>query len=223
MFYYLRLMGRYWWVLLLITAITTGSSVYLNLYYIPKEYNASTTLYILKRVGGIDKSALRATDKDTIYQDLLASEMLVKDFKEIVKSGIILQKVREDLKNEFPELENMSLVKMSQNINVTVKTGTRLVIVKVTDQNPKTAAKIANTIATVFKAKSIELLETDNVTIIDEATIPSAPDKPKPLRDSVLGGIGGFLAGIVLILFIEYIRKQKENDDRLPRHRARQR
>ncbi|MFZ5987268.1 MAG: YveK family protein [Bacillota bacterium] len=202
MFYYLKLSSKHWWVFLVMALITTGSSIYLSYFYLPKEYKATTTMYVLKQAD--------SEDRDSTYQDLLASEMLVKDYKEIVKTGIVIREVKEDLQDSIGWLKEATIDDISDKVGVAVKTGTRIIEVSVTDQNPAYAAQISNKIAEVFRSKSLELIKTDNVSIINEAVVPHSPVSPNPTRNILLGFLSGITGALIVVLSIDYIKRKME-------------
>ncbi len=203
MFQKIRLCLRYWWVILIITVITTASAAYLSYFYFPSVYSSETTIYVLKTQD--DDTNL---NPNAVYQDLLASDLLVKDYQEIVKSSIIIQKVREELQDEIPALRDATIQQIKDSISVTVRPGTRLIVIGVEQNNPDDASAIANKIAEVFQAKSLELLKINNISIIDRATAPAKPDSPKPLRNIAISFLAGIVSAIVLILIVDYVKSQ---------------
>ena len=198
----IRILLRYWWIMLVVTLITTAAAAYLSFYFFPAIYSANTTLYVLKIADE------NAANNDSVYQNLLASEMLVKDYKEMVKADIIIQEVKESLQNDHPVIKNESPKEIADSITVSVKPGTRLIDIQARQKNPEAATAIANKTAEIFKEQSLQLIKTDNVTVISKATVPDAADSPKPLQNIVLGLMAGIFGSIVLIFFIEYIRSQ---------------
>src|SRR5437763_56321 len=54
-------------------------------------------------------------------------------------------------------------------------------------------------------------LQTGNAELVQPATVPGSPSSPKPVRNSVIGGILGFLLGLGLALLLERMdRRLKE-------------
>ena len=153
------------------------------------------------------------TNPNSVYQDLLASDLLVKDYQEIVKSSIIIQTVKDELQGEIPALEDMTIQQIKDKITVTVRPSTRLIVIGVEQNNPEAAAAIANKIAEVFQAKSQELLKINNVSIIDKAAIPLRPESPKPVQNMAMSLLAGIVGSIVLIIFIDYVRRQMREEN----------
>ncbi len=206
MFYKIRLCLRFWWVIFIISVITTGSAAYLSYFYFPSVYSSETTIYVMK-------TPEEDTNPNSVYQDLLASDLLVKDYQEIVKSSIIIQTVKDELQGEIPALEDMTIQQIKDKITVTVRPSTRLIVIGVEQNNPEAAAAIANKIAEVFQAKSQELLKINNVSIIDKAAIPLRPESPKPVQNMAMSLLAGIVGSIVLIIFIDYVRRQMREEN----------
>ncbi len=207
MFRKIKLCLKYWWVILIITVITTGSMAFLSYNYFPYVYSSETTIYVLKTADeGLDQNP------NAVYQDLLASDLLVKDYQEIVKSSIIIQTVKDELQGEIPELRDRTIAQLKDSITVTVRPGTRLIAIGVEQGDPNVAAAIANKIAEVFQAKSLELLKMNYVSIIDKASPATKPDSPKPVQNMALSFLSGLVGSVVLILFIDYLRRQLAED-----------
>lgn len=198
----IKLFLKFWWVIVVISVITTSAAAYLSFYVIPAAYSTTTTLYVLHT------SETDGRNNDSVYQNLLASEMLVKDYKEMVKSDIIIQKVKESLETASSFVKNQTAKEIADSITVSVKPGTRLIDIRVEQKDPETATAIANKTAEIFKERSLELTRSDNVTIMSKATLPDSPDSPKPLQNIVMGLLAGLFGSIVTILFIEYVKKQ---------------
>ncbi len=207
MYKYIRLVLKYFWVILISMVIIGGSQFALDKFYFKNVYEAKTTIYVLHKPSVTDPA--RSFDENA-YQNLLASEMLVQDYKEIVKSGIVLQGVRDELKDLIPGIAVATDTELGKKITVDVKIDTRIITVTVQDNDARAAALIANKTAEVFKNRSFEIIGSNNVTILDTAQTPGIPVKPKPVADTMIAAVAGIIAGIAFILFLDYMRTQKE-------------
>ncbi|NLK88277.1 MAG: hypothetical protein GX279_12435 [Clostridiaceae bacterium] len=204
---YIKVCLRYWWIILIITIISTAGTAYLSIYHIAPKYSTSTTLYILKM------NDRDAANNESVYQNLLASQMLVSDYKEMVKTDLIIERVRGDLEESFPGIKSESPDSFADSITVSNKPDTRLIDIKVTNGDPRAAAAIANKIAEVFKEQSLELLKTESVTIINTAGVPSAPVSPRPFQDSLLAFLAGLTGSVAVIMFLSYAAKVFRDDN----------
>jgi capsular polysaccharide biosynthesis protein len=146
---------KIWILLILITFLETITG-YISCYVLEHEYKASIILMVGEKLD----------DGRTIeYSDILLNQNLVGTYGEIIKSRRIVSKVIENL-----DL-NMKYEELTKKVNVLCKKDTQLVILEVKYNNPQLAAEIANEIASVFMNDIKELVKTDNVQLIDKATL----------------------------------------------------
>jgi capsular polysaccharide biosynthesis protein len=59
------------------------------------------------------------------------------------------------------------------------------------------------------------LVDQTNVTIVDEANIPSTPAKPRVLLNLAIGVFGGLLAGFGLAVFLELMTRKVHTKEEL--------
>jgi capsular exopolysaccharide synthesis family protein len=63
------------------------------------------------------------------------------------------------------------------------------------------------------RAQSLKLLQklrADNVSVAQNASVPSAPSKPKTAKNTILGGLLGLLVGIALAFIFERFRRDRQ-------------
>lgn len=180
------------WILILIPVVTGGASAYVSLFVLNPVYESNTTLYV------INKS--QDPRSPIAYNDIMAGQSLVKDYRELIKSRLVTAKVIEDLK-----LNNMTSGALANKISVNSKNDTRLIEIKVQDVNPQRAKEIADRLAAVFVDKVIELMKVETVGIVDTATVQDAPVAPKPAVNIVIAVFAGIMASIGIILLLEYL------------------
>ena len=130
--------------LIALVAIVTGVVAFAYSSFIVKpEYTSTTRIYVVNRNQG-DKSGLT-------NQDLQAGSYLVKDYREIILSQDVLEKVATDLKLDLPSKG------LASKIKVTVPADTRIVSISVTDRAPEEASRIANSLREVAAQKIISV------------------------------------------------------------------
>lgn len=94
-------------IILLLGSLGCGISAYISLTtYIP-QYKATATIIAINEVNS---SAIQQT-----YADILAGQQLVKEFKEIIRSKSVTEKVIEELK-----LYNMSPEELAKDVTVSL-------------------------------------------------------------------------------------------------------
>lgn len=179
-------------VLIALVAIVTGVVAFAYSSFIVKpEYTSTTRIYVVNRNQG-DKSGLT-------NQDLQAGSYLVKDYREIILSQDVLEKVATDLKLDLPSKG------LASKIKVTVPADTRIVSISVTDRVPEEASRIANSLREVAAQKIISVTRVSDVTTLEEARPATSPSSPNIRRNTMIGFLAGAVVMIVTVLLIELL------------------
>lgn len=180
--------------LIALVAIVTGVVAFAYSSFIVKpEYTSTTRIYVVNRNQG-DKSGLT-------NQDLQAGSYLVKDYREIILSQDVLEKVATDLKLDLPSKG------LASKIKVTVPADTRIVSISVTDRAPEEASRIANSLREVAAQKIISVTRVSDVTTLEEARPATSPSSPNIRRNTMIGFLAGAVVMIVTVLLIELLKK----------------
>lgn len=184
-------------VILLVAIITSSVAFAYSTFIIKPEFTSTTRIYVVNRNQG-EKSGLT-------NQDLQAGSYLVKDYREIILSQDVLEKVVSDLKLDLTPKG------LANKIKVTVPVDTRIVSISVNDRVPEEASRIANSLREVAAQKIISITRVSDVTTLEEARPAISPSSPNIRRNTVIGaGLGAGLV-IVVVLLIEL------SDDRVKR------
>ena len=138
-------------------------------------------------------------------QDLQAGAYLVKDYREIILSQDVLEKVVADLGL------NINAKILAKKIQVTVPADTRIVSISVSDHKPDEASRIANALRDVAAQKIIAVTRVSDVTTLEEARPATGPSSPNIRRNTIMGVVAGAGLVIVVVLLLELF------DDRVKR------
>ena len=177
--------------------ITSSVAFAYSTFVIKPEFTSTTRIYVVSR-NQEEKSGLT-------NQDLQAGSYLVKDYREIILSQDVLEKVVSDLKLDLTPKG------LANKIKVTVPVDTRIVSISVNDRVPEEASRIANSLREVAAQKIISITRVSDVTTLEEARPAISPSSPNIRRNTVIGaGLGASLV-IVVVLLIELF------DDRVKR------
>ena len=153
------------------------------------KYTTYTTVVLVKENN--------STYESINQSDLTLNQKLVPTYRQLVKSDLVLEQVKNDLKLDY------TIEKLSKEITVEAVSDTEILKIKVTDTNPKMAATIANTTAKVFETEVSKIYRLDNISVIDIAKVPTAPSNNTLIRDLVIA-IFLSLFGITGVIFIFY-------------------
>ena len=174
-------------LMIALVAIATGVLAFgFSSFIVKPQFTSTTRIYVVNRNQG-DKPGLS-------NQDLQAGSYLVKDYREIILSQEVLEKVVTEQNLKFDAKA------LAKKIQVTVPADTRIVSISVKDGNPEEASRIANGLREVAAQKIISVTKVSDVTTLEEARPALSPSSPNIRRNTILGvGVG---AGIVILLAI---------------------
>ena len=179
-------------ILIALIAIVAGALAFAYSAFIVKpEFTSTTRIYVVNRNQG-DKPGLT-------NQDLQAGSYLVKDYREIILSQDVLEKVTSDLKLD------LSPKALASKIKVTVPVDTRIVSISVNDRVPEEASRIANSLREVAAEKIISITRVSDVTTLEEARPAIAPSSPNIRRNTIIGLLGGTVFMVIAVLIVELV------------------
>lgn len=179
-------------LIIALVAIVTGAIAFsYSSFIIKPEYTSTTRIYVVNRNQG-DKSGLT-------NQDLQAGSYLVKDYREIILSQDVLEKVVTDLQLDMPTKN------LASKIQVTVPVDTRIVSISVKDKQPEEASRIANSLRKIAAEKIISVTRVSDVTTLEEARPATSPSSPNIRRNTLIGFLGGLGVVVMVVLLVELL------------------
>ena len=185
-------------IAIILTAIVAAVLAFgVSSFILKPEYSSTTRIYVVNR-NQSEKVGLT-------NQDLQAGTYLVKDYKEIILSQDVLEKVISNLKLE------KTVKELSKKIQVTVPVDTRIVSITVKNAQPEEASRIANALREVAAEKIISVTRVSDVTTLEEARPALTPSSPNIRRNTALAFLVGGAVMVVSILLLELL------DDRVKR------
>lgn len=185
-------------LVIVIVAIVTGMIAFAySSFVIKPEFTSTTRIYVVNRNQG-DKPGLT-------NQDLQAGSYLVKDYREIILSQDVLEKVVADQKL------SIDAKTLGRKVQVTVPVDTRIVSISIRDVNPEEASRLANSLREVAAQKIISVTRVSDVTTLEEARPAISPSSPNIRRNTLMGTLVGAGVVIILVLLFELL------DDRIKR------
>lgn len=173
-------------VLVTVLPIVAGIGVFVGSLFLPNEYTASTTMYVLSREDQTEQNAVT-------LQDMNLGQMITTDVVTLIKSDRVKKDVAEKV-----GLANLN----AYDFNVTNTTNTRVITLDVTGKDPEQAANVANATVEVVSGVATDVMHLQSVNPIDAATPPKAPSGPR----RVLYGAVGLMAGLFVAVAIVMVR-----------------
>ena len=187
--------------LIVLAALVAGLAAFsYSSFVIQPQYTSTTRIYVVNR-NQADKPGLT-------NQDLQAGSYLVKDYREIILSQDVLEKVVAD------QNLTMDAKTLGRKVSVTVPADTRIVSISVRDGKPEEASRIANALREVAAQKIISVTRVSDVTTLEEARPATSPSSPNIRRNTMMATIAGIGFITVIVLLVELL------DDRVKRPEA---
>lgn len=185
-------------IAIILTAIVAAVLAFgVSSFVLTPQYSSTTRIYVVNRN--------QSENAGLTNQDLQAGSYLVKDYKEIILSQDVLEKVISNLKLE------KTVKELSKKIQVTVPVDTRIVSIVVKDDQPEEASRIANALREVAAEKIIKVTRVSDVTTLEEARPALTPSSPNIRRNTAIAFLAGGVVMVVSILLLELL------DDRVKR------
>ena len=189
---YIRIIIKRIWIVITIPIIAAMISAFVVLFLIEPEYEAGITLYVM--IKGTN------TEVPVEYEDIMISEQLVKDYRELIRSKSVTKGIISRL-----NITDISSNELANKISVDLKKDTRILEIKVKDQDAERAKILADAAGVVFIEKVEELMESVKIEVVDEAEIPEKPNEPKLIIFISAAILAGLLFAICLIFLMEYM------------------
>ena len=184
-------------VIVLVALLAGITAFAYSSFVIKPQYTSTTRIYVVNR-NQADKPGLT-------NQDLQAGAYLVKDYREIILSQDVLEKVVAD------QSLTIDAKTLGKKVSVTVPADTRIVSISVRDGKPEEASRIANALREVAAQKIISVTRVSDVTTLEEARPATSPSSPNIRRNTMMATIAGVGIVIVVVLLVELL------DDRVKR------
>lgn len=181
-----NLLKKLWKKKFLITFVAIAfatAGLFYSLFIVTPQYTSSTRIYVITPNNSITA------------QDLQAGSFLANDYKEIITSTDVLEKVISSEKLNYPSSQ------LLQKITVSILKDTRVISISVEDANPKMSQKLANSVREAAVSKIKAVTQVEDITTLEKGNLPKAPFSPNIKKNVLIGFIvGAGLSTIVLVI-----------------------
>lgn len=198
----LAILRRWWWLLLLGVAVGGGASFAASKAMTPIYRTSATLLVNQSQTPGV-----------IAYDDILASERLTNTYRQLVTRRPVL----EDVISRVGEPESTGVLRGM--VSVSVVRDTQLLRLSVESADPAQAAVLANATAQAFidQNEGTDLTRSGSVSVVEWATVPGGPVKPRVALNVVLGLLAGLVVAGGLILLLEYLDDTVKSEEDVER------
>lgn len=154
----------------------------------------SSTAQILVNRKSESTEGIQLTDINTNVQ-------MINTYKDIIKGPVILDQVSKKLDTD------LTTAQLSEKIEILTQDNSQVFSLKVTDESPFEAAKIANEVTTTFQNEIGNIMNVENVTVISEAIPNSNQISPNNPLNLVIGLLVGLMLGVGVAFLLEFMDK----------------
>jgi capsular polysaccharide biosynthesis protein len=143
------------WVIMLVAAIVMALIVGIFVNFIPKNYSSTVEFYVINTNTSYDytTSAL-----------LAASQYLINDYVEIIRSDAVLEKVADHLNQNRPSDKQVTPDRLRGMISSSSSSNTSIFTIRVTHTDPKFAYEVACAIEEIAPAAVTDIAKPDRLT-----------------------------------------------------------
>ena len=186
------------WLIISVGLFCALSCFAIGKFIIPPTYKSTTKIYILNK----------NENTSVTYSDVQIGTQLTKDYAELINSRYVLEAVIQELSLSIDYKE------LTEKIDVSTPTDTRIVAITVEDRDPVMAMNIANSVRENASAHIQNVMDIDAVNVAETANMPTEKASPSCLKWTLIGGILGCIV-VSAILLIRHLMDDtiKSSDD----------
>ena len=181
-------------VLIILLAMIAG--VIYSYFFITPKYTAKTSLILVQSSDTVSQNG----SSGITSTDLTINSKLVSTYSDIVKRNVVLDKVASNLGIDKKEVQ-----KIKNRITVSMAKDTEIIDIKVTDEDPNYATKIANEVATVFSEQIAEIYNMSNIYLLERADVPTVPSNINHVKDIVIFAFLGIVISVSYVLIVNLL------------------
>ncbi|MEK4271111.1 YveK family protein [Bacillus sp. FSL W8-0940] len=184
-------------LIILITMTAAASTVAVNYFLLTPVYQASVQILINGR-------------QTSNFTDIQTNLELINTYNVIMKSPVILNKVKDDLNLQETTEE------LKKKITVASENESQIVSISATDKDYSKAAAIANTVASVFQRDIQDIMNDKAEISIVAKAVPydsPAPVSPNKMFNMAVFTMFGLLLGAGLAFLLELLNSTVKNEE----------
>lgn len=191
------------WIIVAVCLIFGVVGAAFTAFFAEDEYTAKTRMYVLNRTQ----------ETPAVSSDYNVSNYMIEDYKVLITGENVSKEVIKVLQLD------MTTVELAAKISVEAINDTRVLQIKVVDNDPERAAAIANTVREVAGQQLKEIMDLEAVNLVYEAEIPDAKSGPNLTRNTIVTAVIGFAVALVVLVVIylldDTIRTEEDVERRM--------
>lgn len=159
----------------------------ISFFWITPQYSSQTQMIVTTE-----------NTEEHLSDEITANLQLVKTYKELVTSDLVLGKVQEKLKTELKK--DMSISQLKDAIKLTQQQDSLFFSIQAVSDRPTLSAYVANTSSQIFKESLAQSHIPGDISITTEAVPNNLPISPNHKLNLVLGLFMGLTIGILFVV-----------------------
>lgn len=158
----------------------------MTVFFIDKKYESTSKLFLKPDV----------TEGITDYTQINSNNLMVNNYIEMLKGNNIQSQAADEL--------NMETSEVKAALTISNQTNTQIISITATTTDPELSKQIVDAVVKVFRKEIKETLNVNNIAVVDQAEVATAPVSPNLKMNLIIGALlGGFIS--VGYLFIKFM------------------
>jgi capsular polysaccharide biosynthesis protein len=195
---WLHLLRAKWYFFVIFPIVFAVATAIYSWAFLPNEYEAKVTLYILTRSNASDSAPTLTTS------DISLSQQLANDISVLSRSDRVMSATAKRL--GMPTLAGYE-------IDVTSSTSNRVITLVVTGNNSDVVAVIANELAKQTASAAVDIMNFEAVNIVDTAQVPTNPSGPNRPLYVLVAALAGVAVAFMLIVLLDLVNAVIRSSD----------
>lgn len=137
---------------------------------------------------------------------------LTEEYTALASGSEVMEQTLDDLQLDWNSEE------LKSKVAVSTVSGTRLLTISVSDQQPEMAKKIADTVREYADKKIRSAMGVENIQIVNEANIPQYSSGTSPVKATVVAGAAGIFIACCIIVLMTLFRSTISTPDEVARY-----
>lgn len=191
------------WMIAICAVIAGAVALCYTLFFVTPMYEASATFYVNNSSTGANTSISSS--------DLSTAQRLVATYVNIIKSDSVLDKVIEEGKLDLTATQLRKLMD-AESVEET-----EMFRVSISHADPNMAANIANAVAAVAPTEIQNIMIGSATKVIDYAKVPQKPVSPSVPKNTILGGMIGFVLAVAVVVAQQLLDRRIKTEEDLTR------
>jgi len=193
---YVKIVRKRLWLIVAVVALASIAAGLVSMYVLKPVYEASTKLIVNQ--SNESTVGMQQLDLNAVNLNL----RLIDTYKEIIKTPAIMDAVME----EHPEF-GLTAGELSQKVQVSSVNNTQVMTLVVEDGSYVRAAEIVNAISQVFQREIPKIMNVDNVSILNDASLEANPSpvKPNVKLNIAIAFVVSLMVMVGLAFLLEYL------------------